>query len=95
LRPYKVNLRKKNLGKRICRRGHYWTEESTYVSPSGHKNCRICKSEREGKEYNARMDRRKDRQPKDTIPRVADTPRPIWRPEGWGPVDVSRWENAG
>lgn len=39
VRPTKTSYRK---GMNVCRRGHPFTEESTYMNPDGKRRCRIC-----------------------------------------------------
>jgi hypothetical protein len=31
-----------NAAKTVCVRGHFFTEENTYVAPDGHRTCRTC-----------------------------------------------------
>ncbi len=54
----KVNVRRGDAGKTCkerakkqthCKWGHVYTKESTYITPSGTRNCRICHKERERK----------------------------------------------
>jgi hypothetical protein len=41
--PHAENMKRLQKRLRYCKQGHEYTEENTYMTPKGHKQCKTCR----------------------------------------------------